>query len=380
MTTTAPSRLKVLALTRYSRLAASSRYRLLQFLPLLAVEGVDVTVKPLLGDWYVRSLVEGGRRPAPRIVAAYLGRMLNMLSAGNPDLIWIERELLPWMPWALERALLRQRSPTILDLDDSVFHRYDEHRSALVRKLLGRRIDRAMAAASVVICGNPTIAARARESGAQHVVELPTVVDLARYPAAPKERPDTGHFVVGWIGSPQTSDYLEALRQPLLQLAAEKPLRLLVVGGRPGVLEGLPVEIRRWSEPTEIADLDEMDVGIMPLPDRSFERGKCGLKLLQYMAAWKPTVASPVGVNTTIVENGVSGFLADNPADWLAALRRLRDDAALRRSMGEAGRRHVERDYSIASVGPHLVAVMKELGGAQAWPAVRFDISSSTAG
>ena len=360
--------LRVLALTRYGRLAASSRYRLLQFMPLLAEAEIEVTVRPLLGDWYVESLVEGRRPSRLRVAAAYSSRILSLLRSDAPDLIWIERELLPWMPWTLERILLGGKIPTILDLDDSVFHRYDRHSSILVRTLFGKRIDRGMAAASVVTCGNPTIADRALSSGARRTVELPTVVDLARYPATPQERSRDDRFTIGWIGSPQNSQYLEALREPLSQLASEGPIRLLVIGGRPGVLSGLPVELRPWSEATEIADLREMDVGVMPLPDRPFERGKCGLKILQYMAAWKPAVASPVGVNTRLIDHGVRGFLADRPDEWLSALRRLRDETQLRRDMGRAGRKLVETDYSIESVGPRLVTLMKELASTKPDP------------
>jgi len=357
--------IKVLALTRYGRLAASSRYRLLQFLPMLDQAGFEVTVKELLGDWYVRSLVDGRRPSGGRVVAAYLRRIITLLRAETPDLIWIERELLPWLPSTFERVLLAGETPTILDLDDSVFHRYDQHSSTLVRKFLGDRVDRAMAAATVVVSGNPTITARARASGAARVVELPTVIDCARYPMAPTKLSRGEPFTIGWMGSPQNSHYLEALRQPLSQLAAEGPVRILVIGGAPETLSGLPVEVRSWSETSEIEALCEMDAGVMPLPDRPFERGKCGLKLLQYMAAWKPAVASPVGVNAQLIDHGTRGFLADSPDEWLAALRRLRDDAALCQSMGLAGRMLIEQHYSVDSVGPQLVALMRELTSAK---------------
>ncbi|HEV2676086.1 MAG TPA: glycosyltransferase [Aliidongia sp.] len=303
-----------------------------------------------------------GQRPSKwRVIAAYLRRVMTLLGPQKPDILWIERELLPWMPWTLERLLLGRRIPTILDLDDSIYHRYDLHPSGFVRKFLGHRVDRAMAAATVVTCGNPTIAARARESGARRIVELPTVIDLTRYPPEPAERPPNEFFTIGWIGSPQNSPYLDALRQPLTQLAAESRIRILVVGGRPDVLKGLPVEVRPWSEETEVAALCEMDIGIMPLPDLPFERGKCGLKLLQYMAAWKPAIASPVGINAQIIDVGIGGFVANGPDEWLSAFRRLRDDPELRRSMGQSGRRHVERAYSLEHASERLIKLIRGL-------------------
>jgi glycosyltransferase involved in cell wall biosynthesis len=352
-------RLKLLALTRYSWLAPSSRYRLMQFVPILAELGIDVEIDELFGPWYTDCLVQGRRRPLWKLASAYLRRIQSARRAGSADLLWIEKELLPWLPWPLEQLVLAGAPPRILDLDDSQFHRYDQHESPLVRAMLGDRIDRAMASATLVTCGSPYIADRARQAGAAQVIGLPTVLDLARYPRAPVPQARREEFTIGWIGLPQNGRYLEALRAPLLEFAAETKLRIIIVGGRPGVLDGLPVELRPWSEARETADLQDFDVGIMPLPDRPFERGKCGLKLLQYMASWKPTIASPVGANSGIVEHGKTGFLAETPAEWLAALRRLRADPALRERMGRAGRNRVESDYSLSVVGPQLAAMIR---------------------
>ena len=354
-------RLDILALPRYGRTAPSSRYRMLQFVAALHEQGIDVEISPLLDDWYMERLLAGQRMPKARLVGAYLDRIRRLLQQRRPDLIWIEKELLPWLPWGLERLLLGWSVPVLLDLDDSQFHRYDQHRSALVRTLFGTKIDRGMAAARLVTCGSPYIAERARRAGAGRVTSLPTAIDLARYPAQPKPRdPGCQDFVVGWIGTPGNTPYLAALDAPLRRLAAETRLRIVVIGGRPGILPGLPVEYRAWHEATEIADLQDIDVGIMPLPDRPWERGKCGLKLLQYMASWKPTIASPVGVNTLVVEQGVTGFLAETPEDWLTALRRLRDEPALCQAMGAAGRRRVEAAYSLTVMAPRLAALMRE--------------------
>jgi glycosyltransferase involved in cell wall biosynthesis len=360
----AERRLDVLAYPRYGRTAPSSRYRMLQFLPMLRDRGIEVEISPLLDDWYVAGLLTGSFPPPLRVAAAYLRRIWRQLTRRKPDLVWIEKELLPWLPWGLEKLLLGGAT-VLLDLDDSQFHRYDLHDRALVRWLLGRKIDRGMAAAGTVTCGSPYIAEHATRAGARQVVSLPTAVDLARYPAVMPERSATkrNEFVVGWIGTPSNTRYLAALEAPLRRLAAEIELRVLVIGGRPGVLQGLPVEYRSWSEASEIADLQEIDVGIMPLPDEPWERGKCGLKLLQYMASWKPAVASPVGVNATIVEPGVTGFLARDEEEWLAALRRLQADPALRRSMGEAGRQRVEAQYSLAVLAPRLADIIRQAAG-----------------
>jgi glycosyltransferase involved in cell wall biosynthesis len=361
--TSTARRLDVLALPRYSRAAPSSRYRMLQFLPALARQSIDVEVCPLLGDWYMAGLLANRHPPLAALAGAYWHRVRQLSGRRRPDLIWIERELLPWLPWPLERALLSASTPILLDLDDSQFHRYDHHRSRFVRGMLGDKIDRGMAAARIVTCGSPYIAARAARSGAGRIVDLPTAIDLDRYPAAPIPRGDDGTFVVGWIGTPGNTHYLSAVRESLRRLAAETPLRIVVIGGQTGFLDGLPVEYRAWTEDSEVEALQGIDVGIMPLPDLPWERGKCGLKLLQYMASWKPTVASPVGVNRVLVESGVTGFVADDADDWFEALRRLRSDAQLRRAMGVRGRDRVERSYSLAGTVPLLATLMREAAG-----------------
>jgi glycosyltransferase involved in cell wall biosynthesis len=354
-------RLQILAFSRYGRMAPSSRYRMMQFVPLLRAQGIDVEISPLLDDWYMEHLLTERRVPLWRLTRAYLRRMRQLRRGHRPDLIWIEKEALPWLPWPLEQWLLGRDVPVLLDLDDSQFHRYDLHPVHLLRAMFGDKIDRGMAAAGLVTCGSPYIAERAKRAGAARVVDLPTAIDLARYPVQPVPRDRaTEAFVLGWIGTPGNTAYLAALDEPLRRFAAETPLRIIVIGGKPGILPGLRIEHRPWSEAAEIAWLQEIDAGIMPLPDRPWERGKCGLKLLQYMASSKPAIASPVGVNTILVEHGTTGFLADNADEWLAAFRRLRADPALARSMGMAGRRRVEADYALDKLAPRLAALMRE--------------------
>jgi glycosyltransferase involved in cell wall biosynthesis len=361
-------RLDVLALPRYSAAAPSSRYRFGQFLPALAGSGIDVEVKPLFDDWYMASLRRGERPPLSLLAGAYLGRIGGALARRRPDLLWIEKELLPFLPWQLERALIGGGIPVLLDLDDCQFHRYDQHRWRWVRALLGDKIDRGMAAAGLVTAGSPYIAERAASAGAARIVTLPTAIDLTRYPVAPAPRLSRrDDFVIGWIGTPGNTRYLLELEQPLQRFAREANLRLVVIGGWPGALAGrlagVAIEYRDWTEAAEIAELQAIDVGIMPLPDQPWERGKCGLKLLQYMASWKPAIASPVGVNTGLVEHGKTGFLAQTADEWLVALRQLSAAPALAQAMGAMGRLRIESDYALEVIAPRLVQLMLDAAG-----------------
>jgi glycosyltransferase involved in cell wall biosynthesis len=136
--------------------------------------------------------------------------------------------------------------------------------------------------------------------------------------------------------------------------------RLRVIGTPEYAIEGVDVEPLAWRAETEVADLSEIDIGIMPLPDDNWSKGKCGLKALQYMALGIPTVCSPVGVNSTIIDNGVNGFLAGSREEWLGKLKDLIHDRELRQKMGHAGRETVEREYSAKVIAPEVLDIFQK--------------------
>lgn len=351
--------LSVLLLSRYSRLGASSRLRFLDFMPTLERNGVSVTASCLLDDAYLHRLYAGLRPDPLRLAAAYANRVAALAQARRFDLVWLEKEALPWLPAWVEERFLR-RIPYVMDLDDAWFHRYGHHRQAVARRLLGDKLERLARGARVVLAGSPYLVDWARRAGAGDVRLLPTVIDLNRYPA-PVPPPVGQPFTVGWMGSASTVRYLEQVGDALRALNGAARLR--VIGGTAPPLPGVTIETEPWSEDGEVAALSRFDVGVMPLPDEPWERGKCGYKLIQYMAAGRPVIASPVGVNTTLVEPGVNGFLAANRVEWIDALRRLADDPALRVRMGEAGRRLVETRYSLQAVAPDLLLALRTAAG-----------------
>jgi len=353
--------LRVLLLSRYGRKGPSSRMRHDQFLPRLAADGIAVEPAPFFPDAYLEALYAGRRWPLPKVAGCYAHRITALLDTRRHDLLWIEKEMLPWLPFAMERILLAAAPPYVLDFDDAWFHLYDLHRRPLVRWLLGDKLDRLMRGAALVTVGNGYLAERAERAGARRVAILPTVVDLDRYSALPVATTprQKGPLRVGWIGSPATARYLDLLAEPLARLTAERLIRLVLIGAGESALPGIDADRIPWTEAGETAALTGIDAGIMPLIDSPWERGKCGYKLIQYMACAKPTVASPVGVNPAIVENGITGLLATGPADWEAALRTLAADQGLCRRMGEAGRAKVERAYSLQVIAPQLTGLLR---------------------
>lgn len=350
--------MKVLFLNRYGRLGASSRLRSLQFVPLLQQAGIECITAPLTDDEALGGRYKRGRYGLTGLFRSYWKRFVMLLRRRDFDLIRIEKEAFPWFPAWFERMAL-SGVPYVLDYDDATFHRYDQHRSAFVRFALGRRLDRLMAGARLVVAGNRYLASRATEAGAPWVEIIPTVVDMERYQPMRPDRVDDGIVRVVWIGSPSTARYLQILAEPLRQLSARKKFKFRIIGGSEIDLPGVDVEFISWSEEQEVDLLRECDVGVMPLFDLPFERGKCGYKLIQYLACGLPVVASPVGVNVEIVKVGEVGFLAESALEWEEAIGRLLDDAALRARLGSAGRLLVERNYSLQGVAPRLSSLLK---------------------
>ncbi|TDO16643.1 MULTISPECIES: glycosyltransferase family 4 protein [Halomonas] len=355
--------MNVALLAKYSRLGASSRLRSLQFLPALQQAGIEVTPHALFDDAYLKRLYGGEGRSLAAVARRYAQRAKQMRRLRQADLIWLEKEALPYVPYWLERGLMPRGVPYVVDYDDAVFHQYDLSSRRLVRRLLGNKIDKVMAGASAVICGNDYLAERARQAGARRIERVPTVVDANRYSVGEPPGAEPGRApVIGWIGSPSTQRYVLALKPVLEALHREHGVRLVLVGAQPQLAEQfgkLPVEVLPWAEESEAQAIAGFDIGIMPLPDGPWERGKCGYKLIQYMAAGKPVVASSVGVNVEIVQGWQCGELADEPAEWQDALSGLLLDAAKRRALGQSGRQAVEQHFSLQAQAPRLAEILR---------------------
>lgn len=350
--------MRILLLSRYGRLGASSRVRSLQYLPFFNQNGINVDVEPLFSDEYLKALY-GGKSYWKEALAGYWNRLKLFVNIRKYDFIWLEKEIFPFLPAGLERLLNMVGVPYVVDFDDALFHRYDKHRSRFIRLILGRKIDAVMKHAALVIAGNEYLAERARSAGARRVEIVPTAVDVERYSIKHECSDQTP--VVGWIGSPSTSAYLLSLK-PVFELLKEQyDVRFVAVGARQEDLVGVPIEARPWSEETEVQSIQAFDVGIMPLPNTPWEQGKCGYKLIQYMACGLPVVASPVGINEKIIKHGDSGFLADGIDEWREAIGQLLGDHNKRKQMGKKGRLHIESLYSMQMQAPRLLSLFKSV-------------------
>jgi glycosyltransferase involved in cell wall biosynthesis len=351
--------LKILLLTRYDCTGPSSRYRFYQFLPYLEKERFDVSVSPLFNEKYVYNLYSDQRAiKFLNPLGGYLKRISKSLFYHSYDLVWMEKEALPWIPQFIEKLLSQTSVPYVIDYDDAVFHRYDQHPNFLLRNLLSRKIEGIMARSTVVVAGNRYIADYAQRAGAQKVEILPTVLDLSRYRM--KDTIDSPSFTIGWVGSPSTSRHIFVVAEALKDFCQKDNVEFRALGALQRDLDEIPGKLIPWNAETETEELTRFDVGIMPLPDTPWERGKCGFKLIQYMAAGLPVIASPVGVNSEIVEHGVNGFLARDTKEWIKYFEVLKGHPDLGREMGARGRKKVEEKYSLDVIAPRLISIFKE--------------------
>ncbi len=240
----------------------------------------------------------------------------------------------------------------VFDFDDAIFCRSDGEESRRRRK----RFRKMVARADLVLAGNRYLAEQCASKGG---VVVPTAIDADRYVLGPKRN---NGLVLVWVGSRSTGRYLEGHRDVLEQIGEACPgVRLKVVADFEFSLSNVKVENVPWSAQAEVGALAEADVGIAPLPDNPWTRGKCAFKVLQYMAASLPVIASPVGANRDVIVDGETGILAGSAEQWREAIEKL-SDRALRMQMGAAGRRRVEAEYAEPVIVERVLATLRGRG------------------
>ena len=264
------------------------------------------------------------------------------------DLAIINGELFPYLPGMLESRVLRL--PYIYDLDDAFFVKYRLDRFKRVSFLLKDKFKPIISMAAAVTAGSHYLASHARVWN-NATYWLPTVVDTQRYVRAPETDRRGFYDRMDWVALNLCVSSVAL--EPLHELGRESPVRFVVVGGHCAPIPGVEVVIENWTEAEEVNIINTFDVGVMPLFDDEWARGKCAFKLVQYMACGVPVVASPVGANMEVVSTA-SGLLASNSEEWITNLRRLRDCVGVRKRMGSAARERIEMCYSLRSTMPTM--------------------------
>jgi glycosyltransferase involved in cell wall biosynthesis len=351
--------MKVLYLTKYSRNGASSRLRSYQYFPLLEKEGMTVTVKPFFDEDYLNTLYAKKKISKCKLATYYLGRFFVLFSINKYDKVVIEKELFPYFFSWFEKLLSLLNIPYFVDYDDAIFHNYDLSPNKLIQFFLKNKIDNVMRYSGCVLAGNDYLFQKAKHAGARSIITFPTVIDVVKYESKPQKKSNE-KVIIGWIGSPSTFKYVKNLSVVFKTLIEEIPFEIHIIGANEVLDFQGSIHYLKWSESTEVAMIANLDIGIMPLEHTPWELGKCAYKLIQYMGCGLPVVASSVGMNNEVVDDGVNGFLVENNQEWIDKLTILLKDAHLRKQFGTLGREKVEKEYSLQNNIQKLIPLLKD--------------------
>jgi glycosyltransferase involved in cell wall biosynthesis len=355
------SRVRALALSPVPYEGAGARYRIAQYIPHLASQGIDLAIAPFFDREFFELVYQPGHitRKALLFIRQAAGRLRTVLQHGRYDVIVIYREAMPVGPPLVESMLAGAKVPLVYDFDDAVFLSNTSEANRWIGALKNpQKTGAIIRRCDQVIAGNEFLATYARRfNPSVHVI--PTAIDVDLFVPRTASRPAGSPIAVGWIGTPTTASYLEPLAPMLRALAAEHSFEFQVAGSTNALaFDGVDTKNVRWTLEREVELFNQCDIGVYPLPDDDWARGKCGFKAIQFMACGVPVVASAVGVNREIVQDGVNGFLASTPDEWQQKLTALMRDADLRRRMGAAGRRTIQERYSLQVNGPRVAAVI----------------------
>jgi glycosyltransferase involved in cell wall biosynthesis len=340
--------------------APGQRYRFEQWAPYLREQGIETVFSSFATRELNRILYEPGRHveKAVRLVDCLARRMIDAWRAADYDVVVIQREASLIGPAWSERLAHLRKPALVYDFDDAVYLPYVSPSNRYLSYLkFPWKTAGLCRMAKAVVAGNADLATWARQHNPA-VDVVPSTVSLRTY--RPRPRGEGRHLpVVGWMGSHSSALYLRLVEEPLRRLRQRMAFRILLVGAGPVSWDGLEVECRPWTAESELRDLWDMDIGIMPLPDEPWARAKCGMKAIQYMGAGIPAVVSPVGVNREIVTPGLNGEHAATPEDWVDALESLLRDVPRRERMGAAAYETVARAYSAEVQAPRVGAILK---------------------
>lgn len=340
----------------------SQRFRIEQWQSRLAEDGIAVDLLPFAGKKLLALLPQPGHLTAKltRIACGFARRLWHLPSVARYDAVLIHRAAAIVGPAVLERMTRLLRRPIIFDFDDAI---WKLHTAAVNRRLGWLKFPGKTATicrlSFHVVVGNEYLAEYARRH-CDRVTIIPSSVDTDRFRPVPKPQTE-GRVVVGWSGSSTSQTYLELFAPVVRELAALPGVELRIHSDRHPDLPGVPFVWRPWSPETEAAEIAAFDIGLMPMPDDQWSRGKCAMKALLYMAVGAVAVCSPVGANVELIRHGENGLLAATPDEWVECVRALVADADLRKRLGDAGRQTVVDGYSMTSCAARFAQVVREV-------------------
>jgi len=332
--------MRVLFITQTDELGPASRYRVYQYLPYLTQENIEYKVIPGGRKYYHRMFKK------PFYYLGLLLRRIRDLTVLNKfDVIFIQREFIPKMYPIGELLYSKINENLIFDFDDAIYVT-----SKYIYKVLQR--------SKIVIAGNTYLKEYAQKYN-KNVVVIPTCIDICRYSL--KQHSPKEEVTIGWMGTPSNLEYVKSIFPIIQELSSEFRVILKIVGIPNVSYPGINIKSKKWLLNEEISDILSMDIGIMPLPNNKYTKGKCGVKLLQYMAAGLPAVTSQVGVGKEIITTGFNGFLANDKDSWYNSLKLLIEDWRLRKDIGIMARRRVEEEFALGKGARKFIEVIQKM-------------------
>jgi len=352
--------MRVVFLTQTSELGPSSRHRVYQYLEFLKKQGILCTVSPAIPSTHF-SKVYSAQSPINKLPYFFLGllrRFVDLAGTSQSDIIFLQKEVLPQAYPLIEKLIRELHRKLVFDFDDAIFLLPPGKRSFLYNLRYKNSVPKILSMSDYIIAGNEYLRQYALRFNT-NVMVIPTSIDTEKYHV--RERKKREKISIGWIGSTTTTLYLDQLKNVLRTLAKGYKFYLNVIGTAGYGIEGVETVSKSWRLEREVFDLQDFDIGVAPLENDGWTLGKCGCKVLQYMAVGIPVVASRVGVHGEIIDDGVNGFLADSEEEWIDKLSLLIEDENLRRRLGIMGRKTVEDRYSVKVNGPRLLEILDKV-------------------
>ena len=357
--------MRVLFLTKYPEEGASSRYRVYQYLPYLREQGLICKVQSFMSPRMYRMVFRTGYTfiKILHTGAAIIRRLAVLFTAKKYDLIFMQRECLPFGPPFMERLFHKWNIPTIFDYDDALFiFKSSTHNKLIDFIKRPQRLFEIFSLVDCVLTGNDYL----KECASKYSTMARTFLvaeDTDKYNQKPEYK-NNEMFTIGWLGSPSTEKYLHLITPVLQKICKKYPhVQVKVIGGGNFKAEGVPVVHVAWNLESEVEELHSFDIGIMPLPLEEWSKGKSGGKARTYMAVGLPAVCTAIGFNLELIDNERTGFLVTSENEWISVLSKLIEDPYLRKKVGTAARDFVIKKQSIHVLAPQLLEILQEVAG-----------------